>query len=67
MLWQQGIGYYDADVKVTIVSPENVAALEKLGEFWTADVTSETALWTGPWYAEFASIDEPVATIIEAV
>ena len=66
MLWQQGIGYYDADGKVTIASPENIATLEKLGEFWTADVTSETAPWTDPWYAEFASLDEPVATIVEA-
>ncbi len=66
MLWQQGMGYYDADGKVTIDSPENIATLEKLGEFWTADVTSETAPWTDPWYAEFASPDESVATIVEA-
>lgn len=66
MLWQQGLGYYDSEGKVTVDSPGNIATLKKLGEFWAADLTSETAPWTDPWYAEFASLDEPVATIVEA-
>ena len=42
-LWQEGLGYYNEEGKVTVDSPEDVAMLEKLGEFWTADVTSGTA------------------------
>jgi lactose/L-arabinose transport system substrate-binding protein len=65
-LWQQGLGYYNAEGQVTVDSPENIATLEKLGEFWTADVTSEEVAWTDPWYAELSSLDEPIATIVEA-
>ncbi len=65
-LWQQGLGYYDTSGKVTVDSPENVATLEKLGEFWKAGVTSEEQAWTDPWYAELSSKDKSVATIVEA-
>ncbi len=65
-LWQQGLGYYDANGKVTVDSPENVATLEKLGEFWKAGVTSEEQAWTDPWYAELSSKDKSVASIVEA-
>ena len=66
ILWQQGLGYYDKDGKVTVDSPENIATLEKLGEFWNAGVTSEEVAWTDPWYAELSSEETPIATIVEA-
>lgn len=66
ILWQQGLGYYNQDGKITVDAPENVATLEKMGEFWTAGVTSEEIPWTDGWYAELQSLDEPVATIVEA-
>jgi ABC-type glycerol-3-phosphate transport system substrate-binding protein len=65
-LWQQGLGYYDVNGKVTVDSPENVATLEKLGDFWKAGVTSEEQAWTDPWYAELSSKDSSVASIVEA-
>jgi lactose/L-arabinose transport system substrate-binding protein len=68
MLWQQGLGFYSDDGTVTIDSPENVATLEKLGEFWDAGVVSEDLEWTDGWYAALnAPPDDPnvkaVATI----
>lgn len=67
VLWEQGLGYYDAETgEITIDSPENVATLEMLGRFWEEDLVSDNLEWTDPWYAEFASLDEPVATLIEA-
>ncbi len=68
MLWQQGLGFYSDDGTVTIDSPENVATLEKLGEFWEAGVVSEDLEWTDGWYAALnAPADDPnvkaVATI----
>jgi len=30
-LWQQGLGYYDKDGKVTVDSPENIATLGEIG------------------------------------
>ncbi len=65
-LWQQGLGYYDKDGKITVDSPENIATLEKFGEFWKAGVTSEETPWTDGWYAELQSPDKPVASIVEA-
>lgn len=55
MMWQQGIGFFDDDGAVTLDSPEIIAALEKLGEFWDADVVSDNLEWTDPWYAELAA------------
>jgi lactose/L-arabinose transport system substrate-binding protein len=66
MLWQQGLGYYNDKGEVTVDSPENIATLEKLGEFWKAGVVSDQQEWTDPWYAELASLDKPIATIVEA-
>lgn len=55
MMWQQGIGFFDEEGRVTIADPEVVAILEKIGEFWDADVTSDSLEWTDPWYAELAA------------
>ncbi|GEM_PF-235789 len=71
MLWQQGLGFYDKDNKITIDAPENVATLEKLGEFWKADVVSDELEWTDNWYADLkAPIDsknpKPVAGVVIA-
>lgn len=69
MLWQQGLGWYTDDGKVTVDSPEAVAALEKLGEFWKADVVSDDSEWTDQWYASLNMVShddanvKPVATI----
>jgi ABC-type glycerol-3-phosphate transport system substrate-binding protein len=71
MLWQQGLGYYDADGKVTIDAPYVVEAVKKIGAFWDANVVSDALEWTDPWYAELnAAISNtdtpPVATIVIA-
>jgi lactose/L-arabinose transport system substrate-binding protein len=71
MLWSQGLGLYNDKGEVTIDSPEVVAALEKLGLFWEADVVSDSLEWTDPWYAELnAAMDNtdtpPVASIVIA-
>jgi lactose/L-arabinose transport system substrate-binding protein len=66
MLWQQGLGYYNDKGEVTADSPENIATLEKLGEFWKAGVVSDQLEWTDGWYAELASQDKPIASIVEA-
>jgi lactose/L-arabinose transport system substrate-binding protein len=68
MLWQQGLGYYDADGNVTIDAPYVVEALEKIGMFWDAEVVSDSLEWTDPWYAELnADIGNtdtpPIATV----
>jgi ABC-type glycerol-3-phosphate transport system substrate-binding protein len=66
-LWQQGLGYYNDAGEVTVDSPENVATLEKLAEFWEAGVTSEAQPWTDPWYAELGgTADDATATLVEA-
>ena len=54
MLWQQGLGYYNADGKVTVDSPENIATLEMLKKFWDANLVSDQLEWTDGWYAEMA-------------
>ena len=66
VLWQQGLGYYDKDGKITVDSAQNVATLEKLGKFWNPMVVSEEQAWTDPWYAELNSPDNSVASIVEA-
>ena len=67
MLWEQGLGYYDAGTgDVTVDSPQNIATLEMLGRFWQDDLASDSLEWTDPWYAELASLDAPVASLIEA-
>ena len=64
MLWQQGLGYYNEAGDITVDSPENIATLEMLGQFWDAGVLSDQSEWTDGWYADFASKDAPVATIV---
>lgn len=66
VLWQQGLGYYDKDGKVTVDSTQNVATLEELGKFWNPMVVSEEQPWTDPWYAELNSPDKSVASLVEA-
>jgi lactose/L-arabinose transport system substrate-binding protein len=68
MLWQQGLGYYNADGKVTVDSPENVATLETMKKFWDASLTSDQLEWTDGWYAELAATTDkkPIATLVEA-
>jgi lactose/L-arabinose transport system substrate-binding protein len=67
MLWQQGLGYYNEEGEVTVDSPENVATLELMWQFWDAGVTSETEPWTDSWYGELGGTgDEATATIVEA-
>jgi lactose/L-arabinose transport system substrate-binding protein len=66
MLWQQGLGYVDADGKVMLdVEPKVKATLEYLGKFWTDELVADTEPWTDPWYAEMA--DGKVATNPAAV
>ncbi|HML20231.1 MAG TPA: sugar ABC transporter substrate-binding protein [Aggregatilinea sp.] len=67
VLWSLGLGYYDAESgDVTVDSPKNIAALEMLGKFWDADVVSDTAEWTDPWYADFSSPDAAIASYVGA-
>ena len=69
MLWSQNIGWYSPEGQVTVDSPEAVAALEKLGEFWAADVLSDDLEWTDNWYAVLNqpvlddAVVQPVATV----
>jgi len=66
MLWQQGMGYYNDKGEVTVDSADNIATLEKLGEFWKGNLVSDEQDWTDNWYADFASLDKPVASLVEA-
>lgn len=66
MLWQQGLGYYNEAGDITVDSPQNVATLEMLGRFWDAGLLSDQLEWTDGWYAELASEDSPVATLVIA-
>jgi len=68
MLWQQGLGYFNAEGQVTVDSPENIATLETLKKFWDENLTSDQLEWTDGWYAEMAAETDakPVATLVEA-
>jgi len=66
LLWQRGLGYIDDEGKVAINSPEAVETLEFLGKMTFEGLFSDELEWTEGWYAELASLDEPVTTIIEA-
>jgi lactose/L-arabinose transport system substrate-binding protein len=66
MLWQQGLGYVSADGKVTVDSPENIATLEKLGEFFKAGVVADQESWNQNWYDTFNKKDEGVASTVMA-
>ena len=67
MLWQQGLGYYNAEGQVTVDSPENIATLEMLKKFWDANLTSDQLEWTDGWYAEMAAETDakPIATLLK--
>ena len=66
LLWQRGLGYVDNEGKVAINSPEAIETLEFLGKMTFEELFSDELEWTEGWYAELASLDEPVASIIEA-
>ena len=66
MLWQQGLGYYNEQGEITVDSSQNVATLEMLGRFWDAGLLSDQLEWTDGWYAELASEESPVATLVIA-
>jgi len=66
LLWQRGLGYIDDEGKVAINSPEAVETLEFLGKMTFEGLFSDELEWTEGWYAELASLDEPIASIIEA-
>ena len=64
MLWQQGLGYTNAEGQVTVDSPENIATLEELKKFWDANLLSDQQAWQEGWYAELAAGGTtPVATV----
>jgi ABC-type glycerol-3-phosphate transport system substrate-binding protein len=64
MLWQQGLGYFNAAGQVTVDSPENIATLEELKKFWDANLLSDQSAWTDGWYAELAAGGTtPIATV----
>lgn len=66
MLWQQGLGYVDAEGNVILdTEPHVQQTLEFLGQFWEEDLASDTEPWTDPWYGELA--DGTVATNPAAV
>jgi len=66
LLWQRGLGYIDGEGKVAINSIEAVETLEFLGKMTFEGLFSDELEWTEGWYAELASLDEPIASIIEA-
>ncbi len=61
VLWQQGLGYYDANGNVTVDSAENVATLEMMKKFWDANLVSDQLAWTEGWYGELAAGGTPQA------
>lgn len=61
LLWQQGLGYVDADGNVILDSePRIQATLEFMGRFWQEGLAADVEEWTDPWYRNFA--DGGVAT-----
>lgn len=68
MLWQQGLGFYDDAGEVIVDSPAHVETLQKLGQFWEADVVSDELEWTDNWYAELnAPLDDANVTPVASV
>lgn len=64
MLWQQGLGYTNAEGAVAVDSPENIATLTELKKFWDANLLSDQQAWTDGWYAELAAGGTtPIATV----
>lgn len=68
MLWQQGLGFYNDAGEVIVDSPAHVETLQKLGQFWDADVVSDELEWTDNWYAELnAPLDDANVTPVASV
>jgi lactose/L-arabinose transport system substrate-binding protein len=66
LLWQQGLGYVDADGNVILdEDPRVEETLEFMGRFWREGLASGQEWWTDPWYKALANGD--VATVVEAV
>ncbi|HEV2106745.1 MAG TPA: sugar ABC transporter substrate-binding protein [Thermomicrobiales bacterium] len=66
LLWQQGLGYIDAEGTVILDTESRVQqTLEYLGRFWQEGLAADTESWTDAWYQEMA--DGEVATIPGAV
>lgn len=66
LLWERGLGYIDDKGKVSINSPEAVETLEFIGKMTSEGLYSDEVDWTDGWYAEFKSLDQSVASYIEA-
>jgi ABC-type glycerol-3-phosphate transport system substrate-binding protein len=71
MTWQQDLDLYSDDGAVLVDQPQYIETLEKMGQFWEADLVTDTLEWTDNWYAELnAPIDDPnvkpTATIVIA-
>jgi ABC-type glycerol-3-phosphate transport system substrate-binding protein len=55
LLWQQGLGYVDANGRVVLdKNPSILRTLEYMGKFWKAGLATEPAPWTNPWYDEIS-------------
>ncbi len=68
MLWEQGLGFYNDANEVTVDGPQYVETLQKLGQFWEADVVSDELEWTDNWYAELnAPLGDPNVTPVASV
>jgi ABC-type glycerol-3-phosphate transport system substrate-binding protein len=66
LLWQQGLGYIDADDNVILdEDPRIEETLEFMGRFWEEGLAAGQEWWTDPWYKALAN--GKVATVVEAV
>lgn len=68
MTWQQDLDLFSDDGQILVDQPEFVATLEKMGQFWDAELTTDDSEWTDNWYATLnADIDnetvKPIATV----
>src|SRR5258708_2278021 len=51
LLWQQGLGYVDANGHVILdKNPKIRATLEFMGKMWKAGILGDLSEWTDPWY-----------------
>lgn len=67
LLWQQGLGYVDADGNVVLdEDPRVLETLEYIGQFWDDGLAvGDAQAWTEGWYQNFA--DGKVASHVIAV
>ena len=56
LLWQQGLGYVDAEGNVILdQDPRVLATLEYIGQYWENDLAiGDAQAWTEQWYQNFA-------------